>query len=184
MNIKGIISVLDNMGAFHLHKLHGMLLNPEVECSLEPNITHPELVGLVMLEHKQGLVGSISLGILAIDDNTMGFLGVAAAVQDLSQVDVTLLEPVTDEDSEVVFWVGVRNRNQQTAVDPKATEATRGLVHASAGVVDVTSDLVLNLELVGVVLPWWNRAVGARNSILPRVLPLLYTSPSVVYTQS
>lgn len=87
--------------------------------------------------------------------------------------------PVADEDSVVVLRVGVGDWDEEAAVDAEAAEGTGGPVEAEAWVVEVAPYLVFHLELVGEVGTWWDGAVCSRNTVLPRVLPLLDPGPAM-----
>ncbi len=91
---------------------------------------------------------------------------------------MTLGVPVTNENSVVILGISIWDRNEQPAVNTEATEGTTRPVHGSGGIVDVASNLVLHLEVIGVVSPRGNGAHGSKHSILPRVLPMLDATPA------
>ena len=90
---------------------------------------------------------------------------------------MTLGVPVTGQHGVVVLGVSIGHWDEQAAVDTEATEAAGCAVHAEAGVIEIASDLILDLVMVGEVGAWKNGAVGACYAVLPGVLPLLNSSP-------
>jgi len=90
---------------------------------------------------------------------------------------VTLGVPITCQHGVVILGVGVGHWDEQTAVDAEAPEAAGCAVHAEAWVIEIASDLILDLEFIGEIGAWLNGAVGACYAVLPGVLPLLNSSP-------
>jgi hypothetical protein len=86
--------------------------------------------------------------------------------------------PVAEEEREVARRRRVRDRDGGALVDVEGAEAAGGAVHGERGEVGEGADLVLALELVGVVGARRDGAVGARHAVLPRVLPLLDAVPA------
>jgi len=99
--------------------------------------------------------------------NPAGPANAASTVQELLEGLVAFAEPITDEDPELVSGISIGHWDQQAAVDSQTTEASDGALHADGGVVEVAADLVLNLEVVGVVGTWLDGALGAQGAILP-----------------
>ncbi|PON45956.1 hypothetical protein TorRG33x02_327410 [Trema orientale] len=155
-----------------------MSLDPKVEGIFKPHIADPVLVGLSWLHGEEGLVLAVPLDRFSIDEHAIGPAKGSSAVQKLLKSVVALGVPITDEDGVIIFGVGIGNRNEQAAVDSKATEASCCSMHGSGGIVDVASYLILDLEAIGIVLAWGNRAVGSKHSILPGVLPVLDSHPA------
>ncbi|PON37207.1 LOW QUALITY PROTEIN: hypothetical protein PanWU01x14_321850 [Parasponia andersonii] len=67
VDVKGVVSVLNGVGAFHLNQLHGVSLDPEIEGVLKPHVADPILVRLPGLHGEEGLVGVIALSGLTVD---------------------------------------------------------------------------------------------------------------------
>lgn len=59
----------------------------------------------------------------------------------------------------------------------QGTKAAGGPLHSGGGEVCVASNLILRLELVGVVSTGRDGAASSQDAILPRVLPLLDAVP-------
>jgi len=148
-------------------------LDSEVEGVLEPHIADSVFVGLAGLHGVSGLKATV----LTVDVDPTGPAKAASTVQELLESLVGLAEPVTDEDPELVSGVSIGHWDQQAAVDSQTTEASDGALHADGGVVEVATDLVLNLEVVGVVGARLDGALGAWGTILPGVFPVLDTIP-------
>lgn len=178
MHVEGLVGVLEGVRALHLNQSHVVALDPEVESILKPHITDPVLVGLSGLHGEKGLVLTVSLSRFSIDEDAIGPAEGSSAVQELPKSGVALGVPITDEHGVVVLGIGIGNRNEQAAVDPKATKGACCSMHGGGGIVDVASYLILDLETIGVVLAWENRAVGSKHSILPGVLPVLDSRPA------
>lgn len=85
---------------------------------------------------------------------------------------VVSLVPVTDQQSVISSWRREGHWNPWTAEDPDATEASCGLVKCKGRKIEVAADLVLDLKDICKVPSWWDRTVGACNTIFPRVSPL------------
>jgi hypothetical protein len=64
---------------------------------------------------------------------------------------VTLAIPVTNDNPVLILGISIRNRDQQTTEDSKTTETTCGSLKTGGRVVKVTSDLILHLEVIGIV---------------------------------
>lgn len=91
---------------------------------------------------------------------------------------VVLLVPVTGKYSKISSrWVE-RDRNDGAATNFDAAISSSGLVEVEGGEVKEAAYLVLHLKYVREVLTWWDRAVCAIYSILPRVSSLLYSVPA------
>jgi len=140
-----------------------MALDSEVEGVLGPHIADSVFVCLAGLHGVSGLKTTV----LAVDMDSAGPANATSTVQELPEGLVGLAVPVTDEDPELVGGVSIRHWDQKAAVDPQTTEASDGAVHADGGVVEVAADLVLNLEVVGVVGTWEDGALGSQGAILP-----------------
>ncbi|WVY91243.1 hypothetical protein V8G54_036757 [Vigna mungo] len=124
MNVKGVIDVLDNVGAFGLDKLDGMALDPEVKGVLETNVAYSVLVGLARNHGVKGFITSITLGCFAIDVDTLWDTNRATGVQEFPEDGVALCVPVTHENPVLILWISIWNGNQKTTEDSKATETT------------------------------------------------------------
>jgi hypothetical protein len=182
MDIEWLVHVLDHMGSLHLHKLHCMALDPEIKSIFEPSIADSVLVCLSGFHGEERLIIAVSLGVFAIDENTIRPGKRAAAVQVLPEGGVTAGIPIIENDGIVILRIYIRDRDEQAAVDAKAAKATSCAMHACGWIVDVATNLVLNLEVIGVVGSWGDWAVGPKHSILPGVLPLLDTAPACMRT--
>jgi hypothetical protein len=178
VHVKGLVCVLDCVRALHLNQFHGVALDSEVEGILNPNIADPVFVGFASLHGEQRLILAVALGRFAIDEDTVWPTKGATTIQEFLERGVTLSVPVANKDGVVIFRISIRDRNEQTAVHAQATEGTSYPMHVGGGVVDVASNLVLDLEVIGVVRPRLNRAHGSKHSILPRVLPILDAAPA------
>ena len=178
MHIKGLVRVLDCVRALHLNQFHGMALYSEVKRILKPNVANPVFVGFASPHGEQGLILAVSLCRFAIDKDTVRPTQGATTIQEFPKRGMTLGVPVADEDGVVFLRISIRDRNEQAAVHAQATEGTCCPMHGGGGIVDVASNLVLDLEVIGVVRPRLNRAHGSKHSILPRVLPMLNAAPA------
>ena len=86
--------------------------------------------------------------------------------------------PITDEQRVLVGRRGEGDGDPRAAVDADGAEAAGRLVEGERREVEEAADLVLGLHMVGEVLTGWDRAIGARHAILPRILALLQTIPA------
>ena len=86
--------------------------------------------------------------------------------------------PVADEHGVLAGRRGERDGDLRAALDADGAEATGGLVERQRREVEEAADLVLGLHMVREVLARRDRAVGAGQAILPRVLALLQTVPA------
>lgn len=75
--------------------------------------------------------------------------------------------PVTDEHRVLAGRRGERDGDHRSAVDADSAEATGGLVEGQRREVEEATDLVLGLHAVREVVARRDRAVGARNAVLP-----------------
>lgn len=91
---------------------------------------------------------------------------------------VVLLVPVTGKYGKISSGWGKRDGNDGAATNFDAAISASGLVEVKGGEVKEAAYLVLHLKCVREVLPRWDRAVGAINSILPRVSSLLHAIPA------
>jgi len=85
--------------------------------------------------------------------------------------------PVPDEEREVPRGRRVGDGDGGALVDVERAEAAGGAVEREGGEVGEGADLVLGLELVGVVGGGRDGAVGPGHAVLPRVLALLDAVP-------
>lgn len=87
------------------------------------------------------------------------------------------LVPIANQESVVgrrrIKW----HRNHRSTKDLKATIAAGGLVKGKGREVEKASDLVLGLHFVCEVASRGNGAIGAVNTVLPRVPSLLHSVP-------
>lgn len=83
-----------------------------------------------------------------------------------------------NNNSEVILRSIIRDRNEQTTVDMKATKCTICFVNRCAWVVKKAPNLVLDLKMISVVSSRGNWAVGSKHTLLPRILPLLDAAPA------
>lgn len=172
-----MVCVLDCVGAFHLHQLHVVALDSEVEGILKPNIADPVFVGFPRLHEEQWFILAVAFSRFAIDEDTIRPAKGATSIQEFPEGGVALGVPVADENCVVVLRIRIRDRNEQAAVHAKATEATSCPVHGGGRIVNVASNLVLDLEVICVVCPRGNRAHSSKRSVLPGVLPMLNAAP-------
>ena len=177
VDVERVVAVLHGVGAFHLNEFHLVVLEAEVDGVFQTHVAETVLVGLAGEHREEGLISAVALGVLAVDEEGLGAAQGAAAVEELGEGGVALGVPVTSQHGVVVLGVGVGHRDEQAAVDTEAAEAAGCAVHAEAGVIEVASDLILDLEMVGEVGAWLNGAVGAGYAVLPGVLPLLDSGP-------
>jgi len=154
-----------------------VILNPKVKRCLETHVTDPNPVGLSRFQGKERCIGSIAFPGLSVDENTIWTAKSTTAVKEFLQLGVALGVPVTDQDGVVIFWVSIRDRDEETAVHTETTESTSGTVHRGAGVVEIASDLILRLEMVSVVGAGHDRTHSSWSPILPTVLPVLDPIP-------
>lgn len=90
---------------------------------------------------------------------------------------MVLFEPITGEYGEISCRWRERNRNHRTAINLDATKAPCSLVEGKGGEVKEATNLIFELKNVSEILARWDRAIGAIDSILPRVSSLLYSIP-------
>lgn len=90
---------------------------------------------------------------------------------------MVLFEPITGEYGEISCGWRERNRNPRTAINFDATKAPCSLVEGKGGEVKEATNLIFKLKNVSEVLARWDGAIGAIDSILPRVPSLLYSIP-------
>ena len=177
VDVQRVVVVLHGVGALHLHQLHDVVLDADVDGRLHAHVADAEPVRLAGLHVVHGRVRRVLL-VLAVDDETRGAADPLAGVQVLGQDGVVLGVPVADQDREVVGRPVEGDRDQVTAVDADEPVGARRPLHAGAGVVDEAADLVLGLPVVREVGVGLDRAHGARHAVLPRVLPLLDPVPA------
>lgn len=92
--------------------------------------------------------------------------------------------PVSYENCVISGRVSERDWDTRTAEDTEATKTTGGFVESERREVVETSDLILHLKDVSVVLPRRDRASRPVNSIHVRVPPLLNSIPTNYYFQN
>ncbi|BAS99835.1 Os07g0119475 [Oryza sativa Japonica Group] len=173
MDVERVVHVLHRVRPLHLHQPQRVPLDPDIDGRLHPDIGHPEQVRppLVADERRRRRH--------AIDEQRVGRRerATAAGVERLPQLLMPGLVPVADEEREVAGGRRVRDGDGRALVDVERAEAAGGAVHGDGGEVDEGADLVLGLELVGVVGARGDWAVGAQHAVLPRVLALLDAIP-------
>lgn len=86
--------------------------------------------------------------------------------------------PIASQNSEFSSRSRKGDRNYRAALNFEATEATGGLVEGQRGEVKVATDLIFHLQDISEILSWWDGAVCAINTILPRVSSLLNPIPT------
>jgi hypothetical protein len=87
--------------------------------------------------------------------------------------------PIPNEQGDVTVGLAEGDWHSGAVVDGYGAIPAGSSLQAERGEVEETADLVLELELVGPVPSRWDRAVGARNAILPRVHPHLDSIPAI-----
>ena len=92
---------------------------------------------------------------------------------------VILDEPITRKYGEISGRWWERNRNHWTAEDLDSTKATSSLVESKGRKVKETTNLVFKLKNISKILAWWDGAVCAIHTILPRIPSLLYSIPAL-----
>jgi len=92
---------------------------------------------------------------------------------------VVCFVPVSDKDSGISGGIRERDRDSRTTEDTNATKSTGGFVKAERREVVKTSDLILHLKNVSVVLPRRDWACRSIHSINERVPPLLNSIPAL-----
>jgi hypothetical protein len=177
VEVQRVVVVLHGVGALHLHQLHDVVLDADVEGRLDAHVADAEAVRLAGLHVVHGRVRRVLL-VLAVDHEPRGPPDPLAGVQVLGQDGVVLGVPVADEDREVVGRRVEGDRDQVTAVDADEPVGARRPLHAGAGVIEEAADLVLGLPVVREVGVGLDRAHGAQHAVLPRVLPLLDPVPA------
>lgn len=80
---------------------------------------------------------------------------------------VVSLEPVTSQQSEITSRRRERHRNHRTAQDLDASKTSGGLVECQRGKVEIASYLILHLQNISKICPWWDWTICAIDSILP-----------------
>ncbi|KAL0418090.1 UNVERIFIED_CONTAM: hypothetical protein Sradi_1222500 [Sesamum radiatum] len=91
---------------------------------------------------------------------------------------VALVVPIPKKNRILFGGIVKGNGDKGSAVDLEHTNTTRGPVESGGREVKVGSNLVLDLEAIGVVLSREDGAHSAGSAILPRILPLLDARPS------
>jgi len=142
VDVEGVVVVLNHVGPFGLNELQGVALDPEVEGVFEPNIADSVLVSLPGLHGVKGLKPTI----LAVNVDPNGPADAAPAIQLLFQGSVALAEPVADEHPILIGGIGIGHWNQQTTEDPQTPESTDCALQAGGRVVEISSNLILNLK--------------------------------------
>jgi hypothetical protein len=89
-----------------------MALDPEIESILEPSIADSVLVCLSGLHCEERLILAISLGVLAIDEDTIRPCKSATAIQELLESSVALRVPVIENDSVIILGISIRDRDE------------------------------------------------------------------------
>lgn len=87
--------------------------------------------------------------------------------------------PVTDKDGGISGGVWERHGNPRTTEDTDTTKSTGSFVESERREVIETSDLILHLKNVSIVLPRWDWACRSVHSIHERVPPLLNSIPTL-----
>ncbi|KAK3003345.1 hypothetical protein RJ639_019862 [Escallonia herrerae] len=177
VDVQGVVHILHGVGTLDLDELHSVALDPEVEGGPHSNITNPVPVGLAGLHGEEGLVNLSDLAVLAVDENAVGPADGAAGFEQLLEGLVALGVPVANHNGVVVSGIGEWNWYEKPAVDAEATKGTGGLVYRGGGIVEIAADLVLDLEVVGVVGTGKDGAHGSEGTILPAVLAVLDAVP-------
>lgn len=87
--------------------------------------------------------------------------------------------PIPNEQGDVTVGLAEGYRHSSTVVDGDGAVPASSSLEAERREVEETADLVLELELVGPVPSWRDRAVGAGDAVLPRVHPHLDSIPAI-----
>lgn len=157
-----------------------MALESEVEGGLDTNVADSVAICFACLhEEEWGLVlaGCVLPG-LTIHQDAGRVSDATTFLEDLGEVVMALGVPITNEDGVVVSWGVEGDWDEKTAIYAEATECACRLLHADGWVIKEAAYLILHLEVVRVVRPYRNRAVGPRHSVFPRVLPHLNSIPT------
>ena len=93
---------------------------------------------------------------------------------------VISLIPISDKNRVIAGWVRKRDRNFRPTEDLDCSESTGGFVEGKRWEIVEATNLIFHLQFVGVVLSWWNWAVGSINSILVWIFSILYPTPVFV----
>jgi hypothetical protein len=171
VDVEGVVHVLHGVRPLHLHQPEAVSLDPDVDGGPEPDVGDAEQVrpAAGADERRRRLD--------AVDEQAVGRRQGAAGVEALPELPVSGLVPVPDEEREVPRGRRVRDGDGGALVDVERAEPPGGAVEREGGEVGEGADLVLGLELVGVVGAGGDGAVGPRHAVLPRVLALLDAVP-------
>lgn len=80
---------------------------------------------------------------------------------------VIFTEPISCQYGEVSSRRRERYWDNRAACDFDATKPSCSLVEAKGRKVEVTTNLIFDLENISEVLSWWNGAICAKDPILP-----------------
>nr|GLL42455.1 hypothetical protein ACMD2_04951 [Ipomoea trifida] len=135
------------------------------------------LHGLPSLKGRKWLHLVSDLAVLGVDHQPVRPGNGVAVVKGFLEVLVALVVPVAEEDIELVRGPIKRDGDEFTAVDSEGAVSTGRAVEVGAGEVEVGPDLILHLEMIGIVCTGHDGTHGSRHPILPGILPLLNTVP-------
>ena len=91
--------------------------------------------------------------------------------------------PITNHNGNFSIRLRKRNRDNLSIINNNWAKPTRCSLKIERWKVIETSNLILDLKLVGPVPLWRNWTIGSKNTILPGVSPHLNPGPAIVNTQ-
>lgn len=86
--------------------------------------------------------------------------------------------PITDEKADIPIWLPEWHSNNSSIIYNDTSITTRGPLKIERREVEEAPYLILHLELIGPIPTHWDRAVGAQNTILPGIAPVLNPIPT------
>ena len=93
---------------------------------------------------------------------------------------VVALVPITNKQTEISIWVGIRDRNPRSLINVECSISSSSFVKLSWWEICEGAYLIFSLKLIGKVCVWGDGAIGSQNPILPWVLPLFNPIPKSI----
>lgn len=124
-----------------------MSLKPNVDRILQANIAKPEPVCLSRGQSVHWLILSIAFSIFPIDKQALWPSKRASTIQKALQFGVALGVPIAHEDKVIILRFVKWDRDQRATYDTNATKTTSSAVQAGGRVVEVATDLILDLSV-------------------------------------
>ena len=96
---------------------------------------------------------------------------------------MTFWIPVTDKERNIAIWQCKRQRNDFSVVYRNPSVSSGGSLEVQGREVKETPNLIFHLKLIRPVPSCGDRAIGPQHTVLPRVLPVLYSVPASNYNR-